>query len=472
MIEIACALVSGLGFFFSIGLGDQWCLAWLAPVPVLWLAFGQIRPWRVFAAAFAAYAIGGANCLPAYWGAMPPAVLALAIAGPALLFALATRCAGLVYRRLGAIAGIVAFALLWAGFDFLTSFNLAGGAFSTPSAAQVDAPIVVQSASMVGFYGVTFLLGAVSASFAAALRERRPVFALAGLCLFAGNAALGAWRMSEPATDTLRVALVASNDVTGNVRHDNEDEAMRAVNAYIAQLSQLRQSRPSLIVMPENIARIAPTWREQVQAPLADWSRRAEATLVSGFNTEMDGAQRNVSWAFVQGGAPIVYEKRRLVLGLETPLYAPGDSPRVTSNGIGLEICKDLDFPSMIRADLASIRPVLLAAPAWDFGADGWAHARIAIMRSVENGVPMARSARDGYLTLNDRFGRVIARTRVTSGFATLVGAVPLHGRGGDTVYSRIGDVFGWACLALGAILTFAAVAEGRRGAGQGQKVL
>ncbi len=461
MIAAFCAVRSGC--FFSSGLGDQCYLAGLAPILLLWFAFCPIRPLRPVAAAFAAYAIGGANYLPAYWNAMPPAVLVLGIVGPALLFALAVRSAGLVYRRIGPIAGVLAFALIWAGLDFLTSFNRAGGAISTPSAAQVDAPILVQSASLVGFYGVTFLLGGVSASLAAALRERKPVFAIAGVCLFAGNAAFGAWRMSEPATDTMRVAVLASNDVTGSVRHDNEDAALNAINAYVAQIGQLGQSRPSLIVMPENIARIAPAWREQVQAPLAGVSRQTGATLVSGFNTEMDGAQRNVSWAFVQGATPVVYEKRRLVLGLETPLYTPGDSAHVTPNRIGLEICKDMDFQDMIRADLASNHPVLLAVPAWDFGADAWAHARIAIMRSVENGAPMARSARDGLLTLNDRFGRVIARTPTTSGFATLVGQVPLNGQSGETLYSRIGDIFGWICVALGAILAFAAFAKRRR---------
>jgi hypothetical protein len=30
------------------------------------------------------------------------------------------------------------------------------------------------------------------------------------------------------------------------------------------------------------------------------------------------------------------------------------------------------------------------------------------------------------------------------------VGELPLEGRGGATLYDRIGDVFGWLCLALG----------------------
>ena len=63
----------------------------------------------------------------------------------------------------------------------------------------------------------------------------------------------------------------------------------------------------------------------------------------------------------------------------------------------------------------------------------------------------MARAARNGLLTLNDRYGRVVAMT-VTGGpgFSVLIGELPLDGRGGDTLYSQIGDVFGWFCLLFG----------------------
>jgi len=72
----------------------------------------------------------------------------------------------------------------------------------------------------------------------------------------------------------------------------------------------------------------------------------------------------------------------------------------------------------------------------------------------VENGVPMARNARDGLLTLNDRYGRIVAEVRTTGPFKTLIGDLPLDGRGGDTIYDRIGDAFGWLCLVLGIAAT------------------
>jgi apolipoprotein N-acyltransferase len=122
----------------------------------------------------------------------------------------------------------------------------------------------------------------------------------------------------------------------------------------------------------------------------------------------------------------------------------------VLSNGVGLEICKDMDFHAMLRDDEVATHPRLLAVPAWDFDTDDWSHARVAIMRSVENGVPMARNASNGLLTLNDRYGRLIALKKTSDKFATVTGDLPLDGLGGNTVYDRIGDLFGWLCAAFG----------------------
>jgi apolipoprotein N-acyltransferase len=135
---------------------------------------------------------------------------------------------------------------------------------------------------------------------------------------------------------------------------------------------------------------------------------------------------------------------------LESAVFTPGPGPKILPNGVGLEICKDMDFQAMLRSDSVLTKPVVLAVPAWDFDKDDWSHARIAVLRSVENGLPMARSARNGLLTLNDRYGRLVARTKTLGGFTVLIGDLPLQGRGGDTVYDRIGDVFGWLCGVVG----------------------
>lgn len=51
----------------------------------------------------------------------------------------------------------------------------------------------------------------------------------------------------------------------------------------------------------------------------------------------------------------------------------------------------------------------LLLAPAWDFRVDGFWHGRIAVMRAVEDGFSLIRSARNRLLTVGDNRGRIIA---------------------------------------------------------------
>lgn len=450
MTAIICALLSAAGFYFSVGLGDQWWLAWLAPIPVLWFAFGDTKPWPIFFAAFAALALGLLNLLRAYGGVLPTPVLILSIGAPSIAFAASVVGAARVQRRLGGVPAMFAFAALWAMFDFFASFNSSGGSVSTPAAAQVGAPMLMQSASLVGFLGVTFLMGIVAAGLAATLRTRAPLPAAIAVALFAINAGYGYWRMSEPPKNTMRVALIESDDTVGRFQKDNKDATFKAIDAYTGEIAKLKDSRVQLIVLPENISRVSPAWRDEAQAKFAA-VLPPNATLVVGFNTFVDGAVRNVSWAYTPGAkTPVTYEKRRLVPVLESAVFTPGPGPRTLANGTGLEICKDMDFQAMIRADAVATHPTLLAVPAWDFDKDDWSHGRVAILRSVENGVPMARTARTGLLTLNDRYGRIVARARSVGRFTTLIGDLPLDGRGGNTLYDRIGDVFGWFCAALG----------------------
>jgi apolipoprotein N-acyltransferase len=382
---------------------------------------------------------------------------------PALFFALAVIGGRVVQRRLGPILGVLAFAALWTAFDFLASFDPSGGAVATPGISQVDMPYLIQGASLFGPWIVTFLLGAFSASIAISLRTRTVAPAAIAIGLFVANVAFGVWHMSGSPAGTLHVALIDSNDTTGAIRREDKTSALKVIDAYVTQIEKLRDIHPALIVLPENIARLGVAWRNEAIAPLTKAAQDTRATIVAGFNTSIGGALRNVSLGFEPNAPqPVTYIKRRLVPVLETAAYTPGSGPKVLPNGAGLEICKDMDFQAMIRNDEIATKPRYLAVPAWDFGADGWMHARPAIMRSVENGVPMARTARDGLLTLNDRYGRVVAMKASTGGFTILVGDLPLAGRGGETLYDRIGDLFGWLCVAASLALYPLALFGGR----------
>jgi len=449
-IVVVCALLSGVGLYFSVGLGEVWALAWLAPIPVLWLAFGPVRAWKVFLAALAAGTIGGCNMLTAYFGSLPFAILIVAIAVPAFAFALSVLGAGFVARRVAPILGVIAFASLWSGFDYLLSLGSNGAALS-PAYSQMGMPFFIQGASLAGLWAVTFVIGFFAAAAAMFAVTRQTKFAAIAIAVFALNAGYGAWRMeTAPAAPLVQVGLGADDALIGKYIKGDESGQLDIAKAYADAARTLAMHGARLIVFPEKVARLKPAWRGAVMAELETAAHIGHAMIVIGFDD--DGkVRRNDALVFFPGGAPPQsYDKRRMVPGLEA-MFVPGRESFMLADRTAVAICKDMDFPGMIRAD-ATLEPNLFAVPAWDFGKDAWGHGRIAIMRGVENGFAVARAANDGLLTLSDAYGRVLARKATReSGMALLGGELP---RGpGATLYARVGDAFAWICCALSLLL-------------------
>jgi apolipoprotein N-acyltransferase len=461
VIAILCVLASGAGFFLSHNHGAIWPLAWIAPVPILWLALGDTNRWIVAMAAWAACALGATNVLPAYAAELPVPVLVLAIAGPALYFAASTMGARFIARRLSSLAGVLGFALLWTSFDYLVSLGR-DGTSPSPAYSQVGAPLLIQGASIFGIWIVTFLLGVVPAGFAMSLRTRRPVPAIIALALLGADAGFGAWRLAEPAkAPTVRIGLAADDSIQLSATRRSAAFAVRAASRYADAAQSVAQEGASLVVIPEKVILLQEE-PQPVLSLLRVAARSARATIVIGFDDRV-AEPRNAAYVFpADGAAPSVYFKRHMVRGLED-VFVPGDRAFALADKTGVAICKDMDFPLMLRDDSRANHPTLMAVPAWDFDGDRWWHARLAIMRGVEDGFGLARAAKDGLLTLSDAHGRVIAMKRSdVHGMVTLVG--DLRRGPGETLYLRIGDAFAWVCMALSAgLLGLAFVRRGIR---------
>ena len=458
------AVASGLAIFFSMGLsgavapgpGVLWLVALIAPVPVLWFAFKAEHGWAAFVASFAAFAVGTANILPVYGRVLPLPVLALAILTPALGFGLAALAARYVMRRITPISGVLAFAFLWTGVDYLLSLG-PNGAAASPAYAQLSLPWMVQIASVFGLWGITFVVALFAAAAAMAIATRQRVFALLAVGVVTLNLGFGVWRI-ETAPETPLVPVAAgANDALVPLRFkDDAVSAQKVVDAYAAAGRQLAGA--ALIVFPERVAVLKPEW-----AVLHDRLRAAaqhSGALVIGFDDRASPRSNAAYYYFPNGAAPLSYAKRHLIPGLES-VFTPGAKSFMTSDFTGVAVCKDMDFPDSIRAE-AVLQPTLYAVPAWDFGRDGNWHARLAILRGVENGFAVVRAANNGILSVSDAYGRVIAaKPTAADGMVTLTAKVR---RGpGQTLYASIGDGLPEIALAMALLLLGVAVAGPKR---------
>jgi len=456
MIALLAALLSAAGFWFAHGLADAWPLAWIAPIPVLWLAFGEAKGWRVAMAAFAAYLIGQMGGLGVYWSDAGPILLVMA-AVPALAFTAAVMLARLAYRRLPPLAAVLAFPSIWIAWEWGFSLISPNGSFGSWAYSQVGAPMLIQSASLFGLWALGFLIALVASAAAMAARGKTSPLILAGV-LFAANLGFGAWRLNLPQGPAQPIGLAAK----GPTRDDAPETARR----QSAEARRLVALGARTVVFQEKESAFKAADRDMVLAPLAAAARETGATLVVGYDVH-DGTKRfNTAYVITPDGRVATYVKRHHVPGLES-MFTPGPGPGLLGRGRAVVICKDMDFARTLRADAIAGRADggvrLMLVPAWDFGADGWAHGRMAIWRGVEGGYAVARSAADGLLTLSDSRGRVVARGAAGLGdYAAVTGELPLGD--GPTPYLSLGDVFAWLSAALGAVLVLWAAVARKKG--------
>jgi apolipoprotein N-acyltransferase len=444
MIALLCALLSGGFFYLAHGLDSVWQLAWIAPVPLLWLAYGKAPRWQVLAASFAASASGMVYLFQVYGTYILLAAIVMLVVNGVLLGA-AVLLARRACDRLPLPMALFAFPAFWTSAEYLESLVSPHGAWGAMGYSQVDWPAAIQLAAITGVHGVTFLLCVFASALALLLRGKRVPGAI-GIGLSLAVIVGGYFRLAMPEASTLRVAALA------DVVDDRITEPLGVAQAYAGAIRAEAGRGVRVFVTPETGV------EAEALAPIAAAAARTGSLVVVG--THGRNPARNMAVAFRPEAEPSTYDKRHRLLPGEA-VFQPGTHSGYLGNGMATAICKDLDFPATIRADAQS-GIHLMMVPANDFGGDGWMHARQAVMRGVEDGFAVLRTAFHGLETITDDRGRLLASARVDHpGFTSIQADVPLGS--GTTFYSRFGDLFAWLSLIAAAGLGVAACV--RRGA-------
>jgi apolipoprotein N-acyltransferase len=223
-------------------------------------------------------------------------------------------------------------------------------------------------------------------------------------------------------------------------------------------LDDLARRGARFIVTPEESLTTERAWSTEVFAPLTAVSQTTGAEIVVGVLQRAPAG--DIAVAFKPDGHNSVYAKRHRLMPFEAR-FPPGTVPGLLGEGKAVVICKDMDFPDTIRRDAHSGLRLMLV-PAWDSDVDAWIHARMAVLRGVENGFAVARAANHGLLTASDANGRLIAYKLARPDQMDWI-LVDLPLGPGPTLYARIGNVFPWATLGLTLLLCLVGTWASRR---------
>ena len=453
---VTCTVLGALGWYFGSGLQPWWWATWLAPLPLLWFAPRASARWAALAAP-TAFALGGLNQWSYLRGLLelPLPIVLFSVLGPASLFMLAALVFRAHARRGRLLAAAWSVPVIGTAGAFVNALLSPHATFGLSAYTQMDALPVIQVAALAGPWPIGFVVWLLPATLAAmslapAARPALRVGAITTVVL-AATLGYGGWRLHAPAaatSTTLRVGLLA---VDGEVRADLATPAgARLLRRYASEIERLADAGARVVVLPETVFASG----SLDNATLAELAQRRGLRILAGVAYRGAAAgERNMAVVYGGGDAPRSYAKQHLIPGFEDR-YRPGRGLTMLSGEprTGLAVCKDMDFTAIGR-DYGLRATQLLLVPAWDFDADGWLHARMAVLRGVEGGFAVARAARDGQLTLSDDRGRVVAQasSKGTAGVASAIGDLPL--RTTRTWYPRLGEWFGWlnviAALAL-----------------------
>jgi apolipoprotein N-acyltransferase len=466
LAPIGAAVATGIILRFVLSLEPIWWLAWIAPVPLLIQAFTTKIPsasaWLIALAAL----IGSSANFGYYSRVLPLPAILVAVPGQVMLWVFVVGSARRIVLAYQSWWTVFAYPVLWVTVDMLMAALLPDGNWASLAYSQAEVLPLLQVTSLFGIAGLLFLLALIPSALALALvfgsRLHRAPWAYATpLVLLAAAVGYGQTRLQQggAAGADVMFGVMAIDDAIG--RHASRASAESIWTGYEGQVASMAAQGARVIVLPEKIALLAPREAEQTQRRLAALAARHHVWIEAGMGIDDGRQRRNVAWLFSPEGALAADYQKHFMAPPERG-FAKGTAysvPAIDGAAYGMAICKDMHFAVLGRA-YGQRQVAVMLVPAWDFRLDRWMASRITLTRGVENGYPVVRASREGLLTVSDGFGRVLAERRS----AALPGAAMLVtlrvGAPQATLYKRIGDAFGWLCVAAGVVL----VGIGRRG--------
>ena len=497
-LKIMLAILSGFLLTLSFPKTNLSWIAWFFLIP-LFAALNNLSPKKSF---FIGLITGFAHYLTlVYWlaytmntyGNLPlylsVAVLLLLTAYLALYVAIFS----MTLTRLcsSPLSLFIMLPLIWVSLEYIRSFLFTGFPWELVGYTQHNTLPIIQIADILGVYGISFCIALSNAAiFIACLffigktwqgkkvglghtLGSTMIFALIfGLIWFYGT-----WRLEHinklaSGSSSVRVSIVQ-----GNIDQDKkwDPEFQRStILKYIKLSLRAKKDKPNLVVWPETATPFYFLRNVELSRLVQEGIRATGADFFIGSPAVKFGKETNEHYnsAFLVGPDGSLYgkyDKAHLVpFGEYVPFkkWLPFLGKMVESVGdfhsgkkgqtiqwgkhvVGSQICYEIIFPNLARAMTQNKAELLIniTNDAW-YGRSSapYQHFSMAKFRAVENRRSLIRAANTGISGFIDPSGKVIGSTELFQDAVMTANVPTLEIK---TFYTRFGDLFAMACLAL-----------------------
>ena len=388
------------------------------------------------------------------------------------LFLVAAR--GKTGKRIPVLMPFLA-AALWCISEWALTLGWAGVPWTRLSMGQTMLLPMVQTASVFGSYGITFLIVAVNGLLAYAILYRKRLMVAVPMLLVAVNLVAGSVLLSivPEGGEAIRIAAIQGN--VSSKDKWNDDTFIDSLVTYTEYTQRAVDKGAQLVLWPESVIPDAINEIESIDSYLRKLAKSEEIYLfVGGFKSEDEGAY-NAVYAYTPDGglSDTQYFKRHLVpfgeflpmegliravvppladLNAYSEYFEAGQDSNVIKTELGVFgclICFDSIFEESARDSVRDGAEILLISTndSWFSDSAGVSmHNRQAVLRAIETGRYVVRAANTGISSIITDKGEVLDSVNaLRKGY--LVEDVYL--RDGLTVYARIGNVIIWSSMVL-----------------------
>jgi apolipoprotein N-acyltransferase len=336
---------------------------------------------------------------------------------------------------------------------------------------------ISQLASIVGVYGLTWLIVAWNAALTDFLVRRNFYYigSITAIVLISG--VWGYWRISQPINGPeLKVGLIQ-----GNIPQDvkiNYEFAAEVNDKHVSMTKSLANAaRPEIIFWPEASTLFPIQEGGEWTQEIVDAAKQTHIPLFIGSDAYIQDRVYNSAFLVDSNGQllPLRYSKMYLVpFGEYVPFqkllfFAGKVVPEISDftagethtlfplNGrkFAVNICFEVVFPQLSRTFVRNGATLLttITNDAW-FGKScaPYQHFAMAVMRAIENRRYLVRAANTGISGIVDPYGRVLQRTDI---FVPAVMSGKVQWIDETTFYTRLGDIVVYVSLVVAVIVLF-----------------
>ncbi len=513
-------ILFSMTFIAFVMLSPKWTVgfaAWVAPGLLIY-AIRELKPWKAYVIAVAVLFL---SSLVSLYKVMPfPGVLFVVISFlVSLQTALPYWINRVLYHRFNGWASTLIFPSALTALEYITSFG-GSGTWGSIAYTQMSNLYLMQTTSLVGIWGITFLIGWFASIGVWALDHgwntetvSRTIYIFSALCfalLLFGKVKVN--KYFGRGSETIRVAGITGSNLsllqgmyedTYGKRLDVDEENMSQNSAELSELQKglaafleraeddryrptkrkLKAHQDSLFALSAKEANAGSkiiTWSEALAIVL----KADEGTLIEKGSmfashhkvyllitlASMHPGRVEFGKKFIENKAVFfgpdgkilnIFFKNKPVPVVEPSVAGDGNIPVIPTpyGNVAISICYDADFP-MLMQQLSTQRADILLLPSGDWREVSPYHAQMASVRAIENAVSLLRPVSFAQSIATDRNGRIIAtRNYYDKGEKVLVAHIPVNRI--STMYSFVGDSFAW--LNLGGLFIFTIAAIGQK---------